>query len=211
MLSDACAVTTIYLTLLGRAPEPAAVDYWTHNHYTTEIVEHVWHSDEFAAVGGWSFIYAYVYSLGRDPDPAGLEYWYPRNDDVEAVQDWVRMAEHGCPPPLEPPEADEPAGEAGIVDAIHATFPEDPHTAVKIARCESSLKLDAVGPDGGDRGLFQVRWPVHHRMLTANGITEADLFTLDGNLAAARLVFDDAAAWHPRGPWGPWVCLGKIR
>ena len=83
------------------------------------------------------------------------------------------------------------------------TFPEDPHTALAIAECESGLKAQAYNPsnrDGSkDRGLFQIN-TVHDPSLEKLGY---DVWKVEDNVAFARHLYDQ------RGGWGDWVCYTK--
>jgi len=78
-----------------------------------------------------------------------------------------------------------------ITRKIHAVFPEEPRM-VKVATCESQLNPDAIGPDGRDHGVFQIR-DIHNA---------GNMFDEDANIAFARVIYDrnglrdwDASRW----------------
>ncbi len=86
-----------------------------------------------------------------------------------------------------------------IKQEIKETFPEDPETALKIARCESNFNPDAVNrnnPNGTiDSGIFQIN-SVHNSRLEKLDI---DVFDPEDNIRFARMLYDN------RG-WLDWVC-----
>lgn len=85
-----------------------------------------------------------------------------------------------------------------IEQKIRDTFPEDPDTAVRIAKCESSMNPKAINrknKNGSvDYGLFQIN--------SVHGYTENYLMDIDNNLRIARELYD-------RQGWRPWVCSWK--
>lgn len=85
--------------------------------------------------------------------------------------------------------------ELTIEQKIRATFPEDPETALKIAKCESNLNPKAISPTN-DHGLMQINLTVHD--------VEGDIYNVDTNLKFARKLYDE------RG-WKPWTCLKLIK
>lgn len=72
--------------------------------------------------------------------------------------------------------------EEKVIRRINEVFPEEPRMQ-KVAWCESRYKLDAVGPDGHDHGLFQIRSSVHNT-------GDLNLFDLEDNLTFARKLYD---------------------
>lgn len=86
---------------------------------------------------------------------------------------------------------------------IHRIFPEDPHTALAIAKCESGLNPDAYNPhntDGSvDRGLMQLN-SVHDKRLEALGL---DPWNPEHNLQFARMLYE-------ANGWRDWVCARKL-
>ena len=78
-----------------------------------------------------------------------------------------------------------------IIKEIRDTFPEDPDTAVAIAKCESGLNPNAVGPTD-DHGIFQLHAPSH-------GLEDIDVYDPKENIAFARKLYDERK-------WLPWVC-----
>ncbi len=85
---------------------------------------------------------------------------------------------------------------------IRETFPEDPHTAIAIATCESGLKPHAYNPNNRngsvDRGLMQLN-SVHDHKLQAQGL---DPWDPEDNIAFARQLYESEG-------WRPWVCFTK--
>lgn len=86
---------------------------------------------------------------------------------------------------------------------IRKTFPEDPHTAIEIAKCESGLKPTAYNPtnrDGStDGGIFQIN-STHDKRLKELGLNK---FDPEDAAKFARILYEES---H----WNPWVCFHKI-
>lgn len=82
---------------------------------------------------------------------------------------------------------------------IARTFPEDPHTAIAVATCESNLNPMAYNPSNTngsvDRGLMQLN-STHDARMDALGL---DPWNPEDNVAFARLLYDESG-------WRPWVC-----
>lgn len=89
-----------------------------------------------------------------------------------------------------------------MVRLIKEAFPEEPHTAVAIAKCESQLNVKAVNEhntDGTiDGGLWQIN-SVHDARLKALGL---DKFNPEHATKFARMLYEE------RG-WRDWVCFNK--
>lgn len=85
---------------------------------------------------------------------------------------------------------------------IRKTFPEDPHTAVAVAECESGLKATAYNPknnDGStDGGLWQVN-STHDKRLGELGLNKYDP---EDATKFARILYEENG-------WSPWVCAWK--
>lgn len=99
-------------------------------------------------------------------------------------------------PPPPPAEAPRDGLEAALA---RSAWP--PHLwpqLVGIAHCESGLNQFAVGDHGMAWGLLQVRADVHPWLAYRH-----DLFTLDGNLAAAWEIYQDSG-------WRPWTCAQPL-
>lgn len=83
---------------------------------------------------------------------------------------------------------------------IRATFPEDPHTAVAVANCESSLNPKAYNPTNNngstDGGLWQIN-SIHDSRLLELGL---DKYDAEDATKFARLLYDESG-------WIPWVCF----
>jgi len=79
-------------------------------------------------------------------------------------------------------------------------FPEDPYTAVAIARCESGLNAKAYNPKNNngttDGGLWQIN-SAHDTTLHNLGL---DKWNPEEATKFARRLYDN------RGGWGDWVC-----
>jgi len=89
--------------------------------------------------------------------------------------------------------------EKTIEQKIRDTFPEDPETALKIAKCESNFIPTAKSPTN-DHGLMQINLTVHSGRVKEMGI---DVYDVDDNLRFARLLYDESK-------WKPWVCRKMI-
>jgi hypothetical protein len=185
-----CLLPLVYLATLGRPADTPGIDHWAR--VGPPAVAHIFESDESRrqarGVGDW-----YRAVLGRDPDPDGLAYWSSMPAD-QALWGIITSPEAGCAAPA-----------PTITDRVMAAFPESPEFAVRVARCESSLRPDAVGDSGDSLGLMQINWRAHSRTMTAAGIGRDDLLTVDGNLRAARIVYDEAVR-AGRWGWAPWSC-----
>ena len=96
-----------------------------------------------------------------------------------------------------------------IIRKIKETFPEDPETAVKIARCESGLNIEIQSKHilsyGQERsyGLFQIHAPDHHKTALRLGYDNYQT-DIDDNLAMARYIYDAAGK-----RWTAWSCYTK--
>ena len=94
------------------------------------------------------------------------------------------------------------ADRANIVRLIHDTFPEDPHTATAIAKCESGLNIEAYNPNNSngtvDRGIFQLN-SVHDERVESLGL---DPWDVEDNVAFARMLYEDSG-------FQPWVCYTR--
>ena len=86
---------------------------------------------------------------------------------------------------------------------IKDTFPEDPHTAISVARCESGLKANAVNknnPDGSiDGGLWQIN-SMHDSALERMGL---DKWNVEDATKFARHLYDS------NGGWRDWMCYTR--
>lgn len=89
--------------------------------------------------------------------------------------------------------------EKTIEEKIREIFPEDPDTALAIAKCESNLNPLAISHTN-DGGIFQINW-IHDTRLAKLGL---DKFNVDDNLKFARILYDERK-------WLPWTCFKKIR
>ena len=85
---------------------------------------------------------------------------------------------------------------------IRRAFPEDPHTAVAVANCESGLKPTAYNPHNNngstDGGLWQIN-SVHDKKLDQLGL---DKYDPEDATKFARLLYEE------RG-FKDWVCFTK--
>lgn len=81
-------------------------------------------------------------------------------------------------------------------------FPEDPHTAVAIAKCESGLKPNAhnsSNKDGTtDGGLWQIN-DVHNSTLQKMGLNKYD----------PEQATQFARQLYEKNGWNDWVCYTK--
>ena len=89
-----------------------------------------------------------------------------------------------------------------VVSLIRETFPEDPNTAIAVARCESGLNANAYNPTNSngttDGGLWQIN-DVHNSTLERMGL---DKYNPEDATEFARYLYDQ------RG-WKDWVCYTK--
>lgn len=96
-----------------------------------------------------------------------------------------------------------------IEKEIRDTFPEDPETAVKIAKCESGLKADIQSRHqlsyGQERsfGIFQIHAPDWHEEAVLLGYDDYKTDPGD-NIKMARYIYDEA-----RGTWRDWSCYNN--
>jgi len=85
------------------------------------------------------------------------------------------------------------------VALIRQAFPEDPHTAVAVANCESGLNPKAYNPKNTngstDGGLWQIN-STHDRRLDQLGL---DKFNPEDATEFARILYEESG-------WQPWVC-----
>lgn len=82
---------------------------------------------------------------------------------------------------------------------IQKAFPEDSYRAVKIAKCESGLKIGAFNgnnPNGStDGGLWQIN-STHDKRLKELGL---DKYDPEDATKFARILYEESG-------WRPWVC-----
>ena len=92
---------------------------------------------------------------------------------------------------------------------IRTTFPEDPHTAVAVASCESGLKPTAYNPTNTngstDGGLWQIN-SVHDSRLEQLGF---DKYNPEDATKFARMLYDAPLKDGSKSKWKPWVCYTK--
>lgn len=89
-----------------------------------------------------------------------------------------------------------------IIQEIVETFPEDPQTALAIAKCESGLNPNAVGPTN-DFGLMQIHSPSWNNAAISLGLDEYKTDPIQ-NLQMARYIYDNAGK-----QFTDWVCFTK--
>jgi hypothetical protein len=99
--------------------------------------------------------------------------------------------------------------ELRIIEEIKKTFPEDPETAIKIAKCESGLIPDIQSQHqlsyGQERshGLMQIHAPDWDSKAIALGFVNYKTEVRD-NLKMARYIYDSAGK-----KWTAWSCYTK--
>lgn len=85
-----------------------------------------------------------------------------------------------------------------IEDKIRDMFPEDPDTAVAIAKCESGMRENAFNGKNRngswDAGVMQIN--------SVHGYSKEFLFDVDNNLKVARKLYDHSG-------FNPWVCYWR--
>ena len=93
-------------------------------------------------------------------------------------------------------------------DIIRVTFanrgasPAVQEQAIRVARCESTLRPDAISPGGGNWGLFQIN-TVHRPRVEAMGHPWQNMLTPLANADVASVI------WAEQG-WRPWTCARKL-
>jgi len=92
--------------------------------------------------------------------------------------------------------------EERIEQEIRSVFHEDPDIAVRIAKCESGLRIDAKGPTQ-DYGLMQIHAPFWDAVARELGYHNYRTEVQD-NLKMARYIYDNAGK-----KWTDWVCYNK--
>lgn len=96
-----------------------------------------------------------------------------------------------------------------IEKKIRETFPEDPETAIKIAKCESGLVADIQSHHtlsyGREEsfGIFQIHARAWDKKAKELGFWEYKSDVMD-NLNMARFIYDSAGK-----RWSPWSCFTK--
>lgn len=96
-----------------------------------------------------------------------------------------------------------------IIREIEETFPEDPSTALAIAKCESGLVADIQSKHilhyGQERsfGIFQIHAPDWHHKAMQLGYEDYQTDPGD-NIAMARYIYEQAGK-----RWTPWSCYNK--
>jgi hypothetical protein len=82
-----------------------------------------------------------------------------------------------------------PTIEPSIEQKIRETFGDQADEAIKVARCESNLRPDAMNPNSTATGLFQIMASVH-------GVRRDWLTNPDVNIEIAKELYD-ASGWNP--------------
>lgn len=85
----------------------------------------------------------------------------------------------------------------GDLEALICSHSWDCGTALRVARCESTMRPDAVGR-AGERGLMQVH-PVHRARIERLGYTWDQMLQPGPNLAVAHDLYREQG-------WRPWTC-----
>lgn len=89
-----------------------------------------------------------------------------------------------------------------VEERIKKAFPEDPNTALAIAKCESMLDKNAIGDTHTKYcsvGIMQIR--TLPKRMAYYGLTIEKLKDVNTNLEMARKIKDR------RGNWGAWSCF----
>lgn len=220
-------VTRLYLTVLGRYPDPSGHVYWSEQLAsgepllelarvmlsTPEVVE---------TTSGDMVVDAYRNALGREPDAGGYDFWSAQNPWF-AVVGISESPEHQqltgtLPPPLAPaPSADlahvqalnDPSDRAvlteGWIDAGHGVFL--PPVLISVRWCESSDNYAAANRRSSARGAYQFltgswEWYGH---ADRYGVPQAHLATPAQQDEAALITWqaDGTRPWNAsRHCWG---------
>ena len=87
---------------------------------------------------------------------------------------------------------------------IRRHFPEEPHIAVAVAKCESGLNPKAYNPNNKngttDSGIFQLN-SVHQKTIERMGL---DIWKPEDNVKFARYLYEKAG-----NRFTDWVCYQK--
>lgn len=136
----------------------------------------------------------------------GMGTWLPEMPDHASAIEAV-TSEPAKEPVSEPTSASEaPTQPAGSIESALCAWPWDCWTAIRIARCESTLDPYAVG--AGSYGLMQIQASVHAHKWPD--------FWLGGwqnpvrNLEYAWEIYhgytDELGVFHPGRGWSAWSC-----
>lgn len=98
--------------------------------------------------------------------------------------------------------------EESIIKKIKDTFPEDPETAVKVAKCESGWKMIQSnhvtnGVREPSHGIFQIHKPSWDRVAKELGYWNYQT-DVEENIKMARFIYDNAGK-----KWKDWSCYTK--
>lgn len=89
-----------------------------------------------------------------------------------------------------------------VAFGLRGATAEQQEQAIRVARCESALRYDAISPGGGNWGLFQIN-RIHRRRVEAMGHRWEDMLLPAQNAHVA------ADIWAEQG-WRPWTCARRL-
>jgi hypothetical protein len=137
----------------------------------------------------------------------GLEYSWSKRDKVEAKTQEVipevspLTKEQGFEQVAPRDTVSREGRSESVEDKIRKVFGAQAENALRIVKCESSFKTDALGDTNTPHpsaGLFQIR------LLPERQITKEQMFNVDENINYAKMLFD-------KHGWKPWSCRGVIK
>lgn len=92
------------------------------------------------------------------------------------------------------------AAPAGSVEAIiQRHFGDAAPTAIRVARCESTLNPRAMSPGGGNHGLFQINNVHRGTFESVTGAPWSAVYDAETNTRFAHWLYRQSG-------WGPWAC-----
>ncbi len=217
-------ITRLYLTVLGRYPDPGGHQYWSDRRVAgeplTELVRVMIDLPEVEQRSSGDLIVdAYRNALGREPDPGGYAFWsaQPTWDMIVGISESIEHQERtGTLPPPAPASLassqvqalDYPTdrqAEVGWIDAGHGILL--PPILLQIRFCESTDNYEAANPRSSARGAYQFltgSWAAYGHA-DRYGVAQAHLATPAQQDEAALITWqaDGTRPWNAsRHCWG---------
>ena len=218
-------ITRLYLTVLGRQPDPSGHAYWSQRRSSGEpllaLAQAMLGTPEVAQRSSGDLVVdAYRNALRREPDPGGYAFWSARAPWV-AVVGISESPEHQRTTGTLPPPAPAPAPSAqvealefpteretfeeGWIDAGHGVFL--PPILLSIRFCESTDNYGAANARSSARGAYQFltgSWAAYGHA-ERYGVPQAHLATPAQQDEAALITWqaDGTRPWNAsRHCWG---------
>jgi hypothetical protein len=220
-------ITRLYLTVLGRYPDPSGHEYWTERRVNGEpltvLARSMIGTPEVAQRSSGDLVVdAYRNALLREPDAGGYEFWSQR-PVWDAIVGISESPEHqqrtGTLPPPAPVVTPAPSSQVqasavpserdvlteGWIDAGHGVFV--PPILLRIRFCESTDNYLAANPRSSARGAYQFltgSWS-YYGHAARYGVAQAHLATPAQQDEAALLTWQavGTSPWNAsRHCWG---------